>query len=87
MRKTKSQYEARAQIAKALKRVNEKSIYSEIDRILRSLHRSLEKNGFEWSGAEQGLDSLDGMLDEFDCSEVAGRINSRVYQAPVAAIA
>jgi len=76
-----------SQISKVLRRTNQKSIYSEIDRILRSLHRLLEKKGFEWSRAEQGVDSLDGMLDEFDCSEIAGRIGTKAYQAPVAAIA
>jgi len=54
------------QIAKLLNLKNEKQVYSTLNTLIGNLKRSVEKAGFAWQQIEDGLDQLEGLLDEFD---------------------
>ena len=49
-------------IARKLKRKDEKRIYSELDRLKTKLRRSLKEAGFNWEGVEGGLDAIEGTV-------------------------
>ena len=54
------------QIAKVIRRKNEKSIYADLDRVLHGLQRELRRQGFAWNQVEEGLSPLEGLLVELE---------------------
>jgi RNA polymerase sigma factor (sigma-70 family) len=54
------------EIAKLLKRKDEKKIYGDLERLKKQLKESLKKTGFDWENVAGGIGAIDGLLDEFD---------------------
>lgn len=54
------------EIARLLRRKDEKRIYSELERLKDQLKQALEEAGFQWGRVELGLEAIEGLLDEFD---------------------
>jgi len=54
------------EIARLLKRKDEKKIYTELERLKEQLKQALQEAGFQWSRVELGLEAIEGLLDEFD---------------------
>jgi uncharacterized protein Smg (DUF494 family) len=54
------------EIARLLRRKDEKKIYSELERLKDQLKQALEEAGFQWGRIELGLEAIEGLLDEFD---------------------
>jgi RNA polymerase sigma factor (sigma-70 family) len=54
------------EIARLLKRRDEKKIYTELERLKDRLKQALEQAGFQWKRVELGLEAIEGLLDEFD---------------------
>jgi len=54
------------EIARLLKRKDEKKIYAELERLKEKLKQALQEAGFDWGRVELGLEAIEGLLDEFD---------------------
>jgi len=54
------------EIARLLKRKDEKRIYAELERLKERLKQALEEAGYQWGRVELGLEAIEGLLDEFD---------------------
>lgn len=54
------------EIARLLKRKDEKRIYTGLERLKDQLKQALEQTGFQWRRVELGLEAIEGLLDEFD---------------------
>ncbi len=54
------------EIAKLLGIAPPKRVYTELERLRANLKTALRKAGFDWEALAGGLDTLEGLLDEFD---------------------
>ncbi|MBN2498341.1 MAG: sigma-70 family RNA polymerase sigma factor [Deltaproteobacteria bacterium] len=61
-----------AQIARLLRRDDDKRIYAEIDRLKASLHKALKAAGFDWSQVSGGLEGLEGLLEGVEPAQEPG---------------
>jgi len=53
-------------IAKLLRRKDEKVVYTELERLKNHIKQQLKESGYTWESIVDGLDAIDGLMDEFD---------------------
>jgi DNA-directed RNA polymerase specialized sigma24 family protein len=53
-------------IARLLKRRDEKQVYAELERIKSYIKQKLGAEGYQWERVQGGLEAIEGLMDEFD---------------------